>query len=152
MDIKTAKAIVEAAMLPTRVAVEGVIPIDYEHRIWGRMQTQVTVDPKPALLKALLRKAKDHQLRGIAANGHVYVLPAYDATHVAIRETLELPTGFGAWGDFFIIKDGDDPLSDDWYQSDDNPVRNGMALLGHPNSLNNPEMAVILQWFQSKAA
>jgi hypothetical protein len=121
------------------------IPIDRVHRLYGRMRTTLTQDPRPHTYKRLMLAAPGQQLRGIAAEGHVWLWPALEATHSIVREALGLTD---RWGDFWIIPIGEDPLSFDWMVFESDPKRNGMNLMpGHPETQAKPDMQAVLAWF-----
>lgn len=133
--------------------VEGTfpkaIPLDYDHKLWGKMKTTIITNPAPASLKRLSAQAKEGQLRGVSAKGHVFIWPAYEATHSSVREILELgqPAKPGCGGDFWIVPEGTDPFSDDWPGSDGEPTKKGIAIIRGRGVEDSEPMRAIMAWF-----
>src|ERR1700681_4665565 len=103
-----------------------VFPLAGENR-HGKFDTTVLADPSPFSIKPFMKRTRTEQLRGTAAEGHVYLWPATEATHLMVRTA----SGFGPTGgaDFWIVVEDVDPLSPDWERFDDDPIRDGLRLL-----------------------
>ncbi len=124
----------------------NLLPIDVSDPVMGRIRTNVLIDPSPRQVVKFAETVPEGQLRGTACDGKLILYPAWDATHIQMRRFFELPhTGAGG-SDFWVVPEGADPLSPDWYSSGDEPVRSGMRLVVGPTD-DDPALAVLKEWF-----
>jgi hypothetical protein len=112
----------------------------------GRIRTNVLVDPSPRQVVKFAATVPTGQLRGTACSGKLIVYPAWDATHIQMRRFFELPPTCDGGSDFWVVPEGADPLSPDWYSSGEEPVRNGVRLVVGSSS-DDPALAELKEWF-----
>lgn len=124
----------------------NLLDIDIVHPVAGAVKTTVLCDPTPRQLTAFIERAPGRQLRGTACSGRLLVYPAYDVTHHQIRAVFSLPGLSEDGTDFWVIPHGEEPLSQDWSSSDDNPVRNGIRLIVGRRD-DDPAIRGLKAWF-----
>lgn len=125
------------------------LQIDGEVSIGITVKTTVLIDPPIRQIVKFRESLTDRQLRGVSCWGHVYVFPAYEATHHWIRELLELPELRSEGTDFWIIPEDEEPLSADWSSGEGNEVRDGLRLILGLRD-DDPAMEPIKSWFQEE--
>lgn len=133
------------------VKLRNKLQIDGEVSIGITVKTTVLIDPTVRQIVKFRESATDGQLRGVSCGGHVYVFPAYEATHHWIRELLKLPELRSEGTDFWVIPEDEEPLSADWPTSDENLIRDDLRLIVGLRD-DDPAMTYIYDWFQEEPA
>lgn len=129
--------------------LRNLIPIDVVDQRYGRLKTSVLVNASPRQIIKFAATVPERQLRGTACDGRLVVYPAWDATHLQIRDFFGFPDVLADGTDFWIIPEDADPLSSDWGASDDNPIRSGMRfIVGRRDG--DPAIAGLVEWFNAE--
>lgn len=113
-------------------------------RVWGKFSTIVTSDPSLSDLVWLVRRAEDNSLRGCVDASGVYVWPAWDAIHGAMKAALGLGRDCAY---FWVVKVGVKPFSPEWSTQVDTPIKNGIRLVPGRGVLEAPAMQPLLRAF-----
>lgn len=123
---------------------KGRIPVDVDMPTWGRIRTELVVEPSPGDLRRMFERNSDIQLRGVAARGTCYVFDGHTATHAHVRRALGLDCNLSEGCDFWIVAEGAEIFSHDW--DSDGLTRDGMTFVKGRGE--DPGLEKTREWFE----
>lgn len=125
-----------------------LVPLLRYAQFVGDTAASVLIDAGPREILRFAGISERKQLRGVACSGQLVVFPEWHLTHHHVRTAFGMPGYLAAGTDFWIIQDGDDPLSPDWDASDDDPCKNGFRLIVGRRG-DDDAILPLKSWFQA---